>query len=218
MFYGKKMIAKLLSAFLGVTILLPSTVNAATYDELVEIKETSHSIAQQARSIGLPETNEIIVEAKALWHEADQKIQRKEYDQPIATTYYVEEDVELLSKVAFCEARGIQSKTEIACIMWTILNRHDNGYGSIRDIITAPNQFAYYSSAPTISDYGYDLRALAQDVLDRWNQERNGAKEVGRVLPKDYLWYSGDGTRNYFRNQYRSGSNWNYSLESPYEN
>ena len=32
----------------------------------------------------------------------------------------------MLAKVAYCESRGIKSKTEIACVMWVILNRVDN--------------------------------------------------------------------------------------------
>ncbi len=139
---------------------------------------------------------------------------------PEPILYYTENDVTMLAKVAYCEARGIKSKTEIACVMWTILNRFDSGkYGSsIAGIITAPNQFAYYRSARTVSDYGYDLKELARDVLSRWNREKNGETEVGRVLPASYCWYTGDGRNNHFRNAYRGGNRWNYSLQSPYEN
>lgn len=149
-------------------------------------------------------------------------IQEYKAPAPEQTTvlYYTENDVTMLAKVAFCEARGIKSKTEIACVMWTILNRLDSGkYGSsIASIVTAPNQFAYYRSARTVSDYGYDLKELARDVLSRWNQEKNGETEVGRVLPASYCWYTGDGRANHFRNAYRGGNRWNYSLPSPYEN
>lgn len=130
---------------------------------------------------------------------------------------YTATDATMMAKVMFCESRGIKSKTEIACIGWTILNRVDAGYGSIYKVITAPNQFAYRSNASTTSDYGYDLVALATDVLDRWSREKAGQTSVGRVLPKGYLWYAGDGRHNYFRNQYKNGTRWNYSLPSPYE-
>lgn len=214
----KEMMAKVITAFLSVMLITPSAVNVATYNDFIDIKETTHEIAEKARSIGLPETHDIIVNAQKLWHEADQAINNEEYDKPEMITYYSENDVRLLAQVCFCEARGIKSKTEVACIMWTILNRHDFGYGSIKDIVTAPNQFSYYSSAPTISDYGYDLVGLASDVLERWNNEKNGVYDVGRVLPKDYLWYSGDGKHNKFRNQYKTSSYWDYSLKNPYDN
>lgn len=54
-------------------------------------------------------------------------------------------------------------------------------------------------------------------MLSRWYAEREGQVEVGRVLPADYLWFSGDGERNHFRNAYRGGDRWDWSLPSPYE-
>ena len=133
------------------------------------------------------------------------------------TKLYTSTDAVMMARVMFLEARGVKSKTEIACIGWTILNRVDAGYGSISAVITAPNQFAYSASASTTSDYGYDLVALATDVLDRWSREKAGQSNVGRVLPNGYLWYAGDGRHNYFRNQYKGGTRWTYSLPSPYE-
>lgn len=131
--------------------------------------------------------------------------------------YFTGKDALMLAKVAYCEARGISSQTEIACVMWTILNRYDANYAStIEGVITAPNQFAYNSNANTVTDYGVDLYDLAYDVLCRWNAEKNGDYGSGRVLPSDYLWYSGDGSHNYFRNQFRGGSVWDYTLTSPY--
>lgn len=132
---------------------------------------------------------------------------------------YTATDATMMARVMYLEARGIKSKTEIACIGWTILNRVDAKIqASIGAVITAPNQFAYRASAPTTSDYGYSLVALATDVLDRWSREKAGQANVGRVLPKDYLWYAGDGKHNYFRNQYQGGTRWDFSLPSPYEN
>lgn len=133
------------------------------------------------------------------------------------TKRYTSTDAVMMARVMFLEARGIKSKTEIACVGWTILNRVDAGYGSIQKVITAPNQFAYRASASTTSDYGYDLVDLATDVLDRWSREKAGQAAVGRVLPKGYLWYAGDGKHNYFRNKYKGGTRWTYSLPSPYE-
>ena len=133
------------------------------------------------------------------------------------TKLYTSTDAVMMARVMFLEARGVKSKTEIACIGWTILNRVDAGYGSISAVITAPNQFAYSASASTTSDYGYDLVALATDVLDRWSREKAGQSNVGRVLPNGYLWYAGDGKHNYFRNKYQGGTRWTYSLPSPYE-
>ncbi len=154
---------------------------------------------------------------------AGEKVQTSSQQQASAgdgfTKQYTATDATMMARVMYLEARGVKSKTEIACIGWTILNRVDAKFkASIAAVITAPNQFAYRASAPTTSDYGYSLVALATDVLDRWSREKAGQTNVGRVLPKDYLWYAGDGKHNYFRNAYRGGTRWNFSLPSPYEN
>ena len=147
-----------------------------------------------------------------------------DYNEP---KYYTEEDILLLARTAYCEGRGIPSKMELACVMWTVLNRVDCDWqndfkdkNTIKEVVLQPKQFAYSESAPLVTDYGYDLYELAQDVLDRWSREKNGDPDPGRVLPKEYLWYAskGDG-HNYFRTVYR-GSNivyWDYSLPNPYE-
>lgn len=123
-------------------------------------------------------------------------------------------DVEVMAKILYREARGISSKTEQACVGWVICNRVDAGYaGTPTEVMTSPNQFAYIENTPIVPE----LYALAGDVLDRWNREKNGETDVGRVLPKEYLWFSGDGAHNHFRNQYSGGSRWDYSLPSPYE-
>ena len=127
---------------------------------------------------------------------------------------YDETEITAFAKLIWGEARGIASDTEKAAIAWTVLNRYDAGYGdSIMDVLTAPNQFYYRSSFPATDE----LRALAADVLSRWARERNGETDVGRVLPSDYLWYRGDGRRNYFRDAYKGGNVWDWTLESPYE-
>lgn len=138
---------------------------------------------------------------------------------PIPTPYmqfYTEDEVVMVAKVLYDECRGIPSDTEKACVVWTICNRVDAGYGeTISQVVTAKGQFAYRRNAPVLDE----LYELAEDVLHRWNLERNGEIDVGRVLPHDYYWYSGDGKHNYFRNDYQGYAEyWDYSLYSPYEN
>lgn len=129
--------------------------------------------------------------------------------------YFSEEDVIAMAKVLYNECRGIPSDMEKACVAWTACNRVDNGLGrTIYDVLTAPNQFAYWYNTPVRSDL-YDL---ALDVLTRWNNEKNGFENVGRVLPSDYMFFHGDGKHNYFRNAYSGNyDTWDYSLDNPYE-
>ena len=86
---------------------------------------------------------------------------------------------------------------------------------TIREIVTQKYQFAYSPSAPVLDH----LRELAENVLWRWNLEQNGHTDVGRVLPKNYLWFDGDGEHNYFRDNYLPSRAhiWDYSLDSPYD-
>lgn len=211
-----KKLYKIVALVLLVATLLPMTAFALSYNELEQRKAVAHEIAELARSIGMDEDHIIIQAAKDIWHSADDDINAGNYETNYMK-FYTDNDAVMLAKVTFCEARGISNKVELACIMWTILNRYDAGYASsISGVILAPNQFAYRSSAPMVNDYGVDLLELAYDILDRWNREKNGETDVGRVLPANYLWYSGDGRHNYFRDAFRGGNRWNYSLPSPY--
>lgn len=112
------------------------------------------------------------------------------------------------------EARGIPSDTEKAACVWCALNRVDYGYGNIVMVVTAPYQFAGYDIDNPIDD---EIKALCEDVLTRWYAEKAGETDVGRVLPSDYMWFTGDGEHNYFRNAYEGGQTWDWSLQSPYE-
>nr|DAX53877.1 MAG TPA: hypothetical protein [Caudoviricetes sp.] len=112
------------------------------------------------------------------------------------------------------EARGVSSDAEKAACVWCALNRVDHGYGDIITVVTTPKQFVGYNEKNPVDD---GLITLCIDVLARWYAEREGQVEVGRVLPADYLWFSGDGERNHFRNAYRGGDRWDWSLPSPYE-
>lgn len=138
------------------------------------------------------------------------------------TKRYTKSDATIIAKIMYGEARGIKSKTEIACIGWCILNRVDAGMGkNIQSVALAANQFYYKAGAPTVSDHGYDLVALATDVLDRWSREKAGQTNVGRVLPKQYKWYAGDGAHNWFYPSWpcKRAQRWNFkSVSSPYPN
>ena len=127
------------------------------------------------------------------------------------------EEVEALAKVVYREARGC-SKIEQAAVIWCILNRVDSleRYfpDTILEVIRQPHQFAYTDETPLWPS----LKALAEDVLTRWHNEKEGAENVGRVLPAGYLYFTGDGRSNHFTIEYRGKDTWDWSLPNPYEN
>lgn len=132
---------------------------------------------------------------------------------------YSESDIEIAAKIILKEAESVKDNCGVsgdchrAAVIWCILNRVDAGYGDFEEVATAPNQFAYYPNTRIVKEF-YEL---AEDVLDRWSQEKAGIKDVGRVLPQDYLWFRGNGKVNIFRNKYKGDYKiWDWSLPDPY--
>ena len=126
--------------------------------------------------------------------------------------YISQYDAELLAKTAWGEARGC-SPTEIAAVMWCILNRVDSGDfpDTVVEVVEAPGQFQGYSEDNPVTD---DLLAIAYDVLFYWQI----GDDTGRVLPKEYLYFLGDGGHNYFYKTWGDTSEpWDWSLPSIYE-
>lgn len=126
------------------------------------------------------------------------------------------DEINYIAKTVYGEARG-NTKTEQAAVVWTILNRVDSDLRYMPDdiisVVTQDYQYIGYNPNHPVTD---DIVELVEDVLIRWTMEKNGAVNVGRVLPKDYLWFYGDGKHNYFTNEWRSGNNWGWDLTSPY--
>lgn len=124
-------------------------------------------------------------------------------------------EVEALAKMLWGEARGIASDTEKAACVWVVLNRVDDPRfpDTVLEVVKAPYQFAGYSPDYPATD---ELKALAADVLTRYHAEKNGDTEAGRVIPSGYCWFTGDGERNYFTNEWQGGNTWGWTLESPY--
>lgn len=118
-------------------------------------------------------------------------------------------DIADLANVMHSEANGLSTR-EVAMVAWCVLNRVDVGQGSIHSICNS-NQFTRKGNK---TKYAW----LAEDVLKRYYLEKSGVENVGRVLPKNYLYFTGDGKHNYFRSSFK-GSRVLYfpELTNPYE-
>ena len=126
-------------------------------------------------------------------------------------------DAEILAKLMWTECRGVKSKTEQAAVAWCVLNRvdHEAYQDTIKEVVLQKYQFAWDVYAPVEPE----LLALAQDVLLRWELEKLGTGDVGRVLPKEYIFFAAKNGRNRFRASFRGSSYyWDWAVESPYEN
>jgi len=128
----------------------------------------------------------------------------------------LEPEIVMLAKLILEEAEGVKSTAQQAAVAWCVFNRVDSGeYStSIAKVIKQPAQFAWNSHAK-VKEHLY---LLAKDVTTRWLLEKEGFTDVGRTLPKDYLFFGGNGKVNRFRLEYDTKSKrWNWSLPDPYD-
>lgn len=135
-------------------------------------------------------------------------IGRSEAEMPPASSFYDQNELEMLAKTVWGEARGLDDY-ERSMVAWCILNRVDHGYygDTIVDVITAPYQFAGYDPDFPVEE---EILNLCKDVLNRW--KGNGE---GRTLPYEFVNFTGDGKRNYFTD--RNGNIYDFSASNPYE-
>lgn len=123
-----------------------------------------------------------------------------EVAEPEYEMYFTEADVIALAQMLYGEARGCTLLNQQQCV-WCVLNRVDDARfpDSIIGVVSQPGQFYGYSPDFPVLDRLY---AVALDVLTRWSMEKQGA-EVQRELPSGYLWFTGDGETNHFREDYQ---------------
>ena len=110
--------------------------------------------------------------------------------------YFTEDDVAEVAKMLWGEARGCTRDNQIKCA-WVVCNRVDDDRfpDTIRSVLEQPSQFPGYDPTYPVTSELYDV---AFDVLTRWSYEKQGIP-VRRELPNTYLWFTGDGEQNHFR-------------------
>ena len=113
--------------------------------------------------------------------------------------YFTEEDVAEVAKMLWGEARGCTRDNQIKCA-WVVCNRVDDERfpDTIQGVLKQPHQFHGYDPTYPVTD---ELYSIAFDVLTRWSYEKQGIP-VRRELPSTYLWFTGDGEQNHFREAY----------------
>lgn len=149
--------------------------------------------------------------------EAGPAIPKGSSDAPVGAWTDVDEAyARMIAQVLWGECRGC-SVTEQAAVVWCVLNRADSPERYFPDdvaaVIVQPYQFLGYAADNPVTD---ELYKVARDVLSRWYAERAGAADVGRVLPRGYCFFWGDGRHNYFTTEWRGDDVWDWSLGNPY--
>ena len=122
-----------------------------------------------------------------------------EVAEPEYEMYFTEADVIALAQMLYGEARGCTVDNQMKCV-WCVLNRVDDARfpDTIIGVVSAPGQFHGYSPDFPVWD---ELKEVARDVLTRWSMEKQGA-DVARELDKNAVFFTGDGTTNWFRSVY----------------
>ena len=110
--------------------------------------------------------------------------------------YFTEDDVAEVAKMLWGEARGCTRDNQIKCA-WVVVNRVDDERfpDTIQGVLEQPSQFHGYDPTYPVTD---ELYSIAFDVLTRWSYEKQGIP-VRRELPSSYMWFTGDGAQNHFR-------------------
>lgn len=124
-------------------------------------------------------------------------------------------DITRLAKMAWGEGRGVKRTMHKAALFWCVFNRVDDPrWPDTVEEVCIPETFHGYSPDNPIDS---DLYDLAHDVYIRWQLEKLGDPDPGRVLPDDFFYFWGDGEENHFTKTYGGGPEWDWSLPDPYE-
>jgi hypothetical protein len=118
-------------------------------------------------------------------------------DEKYGVKYVVSnEEINMIARTVWGEARGLNT-FEQSMVIWCILNRVDDGTwgNTIAEVITYANQFHGYSRNHPITD---EMKALAEDVVARWQMEKHCNGNIGRTLPSQYLYFHAESGHNVF--------------------
>lgn len=198
-----------------ILVTIPTIKNLMSLEE--EVKELQASVVRlkeqqkELRTLA----RKVSKEVEALETQETLETPTEPVPQSTGSVYTVtKEELSVLARIVYQEARGIPQKSHQAAVIWCILNRVDSGYwgDDIISVATYPHAFAWVPNT-LIYDEFLDL---AEDVVTRWNWEKQGLKDVGRVLPSTYLYFTGDGKLNYFTEEWKSTEYWDWSLPNPY--
>lgn len=108
--------------------------------------------------------------------------------------------VEKAALMAWGEYSGTDYAQRTAPI-WCACNRAD-AWGLPLDEIMHSDAFHGLLTEREVPAEWYDL---ARETLARWELEKLGYIDVGRTLPSEYLYFSGNGTVNVYRTEYTGG-------------
>lgn len=114
------------------------------------------------------------------------------------TAKYSSYEVTLLCQTVWGEARGC-SREEQMLVVWCICNRADSSGKSIEQVVLQPNQFYGYNPEHPVTN---EIREVVYEVLDAWSRNETALVYEPYATSPNYLYFSGDGVHNWFREEY----------------
>ena len=134
-----------------------------------------------------------------------------ELDKPL-TRIWTYEEAEMIARTVWGEARGC-SDVQKAAVAWCILTRVDSPRfpDSVVGVVTSPGQFAGYNPTNPVDSH---ILAIVVEALRWWTVEEIIPAEGWRILPPEYLYFSGNGYKNIFTTEYMGGVVWEWPGES----
>lgn len=114
-------------------------------------------------------------------------------------------DMRRLAQMVWGEARGVKLKVEQEAVIWCVFNRIDDPRfpDTIAEVCTH-SQFHGYDPDNPVEPEFYDM---ALRVWNEWNRLHLGDPTAVRTLPVEYVYFHGDGERNWFRTEYEEFEN-----------
>lgn len=114
-------------------------------------------------------------------------------------------DMRRLAQMVWGEARGVELKVEQEAVIWCVFNRIDDHRfpDTIAEVCTQ-SQFHGYDPDNPVEPEFYDM---ALRVWNEWNRLHLGDPTAVRTLPVEYVYFHGDGERNWFRTEYEEFEN-----------
>lgn len=84
-------------------------------------------------------------------------------------------------------------------VVWCICNRADARDQSIEQVVTAESQFHGYDSENPVES---DIVEVVEEVFEAWARNETALVYPPYATTSGYQYFSGDGTHNWFREEY----------------